>query len=122
MNKRELLKSLLKGNATIPAITPGRLLIATSQNEFTDSLTGERFTRQQVNQMREPFAGNQPEIWQIVTSDSGLIQDDDLHPAARKPHYTPTKINGVACFQFEVVFIPEVTPENQLFYATLKNQ
>ena len=122
MNKRELLRSLLTGRQTIPAISPGRILIATGQNEFTDTTTGETFTRQQVNRMKEPFTGTRPEIGLIATYDAGLIDDNDIHPAARKPHYTPTEINGKPCFQYEVIFLPEVTPENQLFFGTIKNQ
>lgn len=128
MNKREILKMLLSGTLLpdqIPAIGEGHLLIQTSETGFTDAKTGERFTSDQVEKMKTPFAGSPWLETQICGERNMLLDDTDCHKNARKPFLTKTEISGRECYMYSMIFIPEVKSiEDQIHLATstIKNR
>ena len=126
MKKRDIIRMILAGHilpGDIPTIGPGRMLIQTGPESFTDSLTGESFQTDQVKRMTEPFR-NSPFIEGIITGprERLLDQDNEVHENARIPYLTETEVQGVPCYQFKVFNIPSIATTEDAVQWALRNQ
>jgi hypothetical protein len=121
MKKRAIIKAILSGSInpnSIPAIGPGRTLIQTGPETYTDSLTGENFSSDQVERMKEPFRNLPFAECKIVGTKEGLLNMDlEAHEKARIPHLTETEVNGNQYHEFRIINLPEVTKDNSLRFA-----
>lgn len=114
MKSRDVLKLIatrkLKAS-DIPTIAPERRLIQTSPDTFTDEITGDTFTADQVEVMLAPFSRNICEIT-IVGDRERLLE----HKHKVKPYLTPVEINGNDYWQYRTVYLPKITKQNQFSY------
>jgi len=122
MNKRQFLKDLVAGKinlSNVPPVGPCRLLIKTELTGFTDSITGEKFTSEDVEKMKAPFSDSQFSEGYIY-SGTPFTEYDDVHPLARTPYFEKTDIEGRECYRFLMINIPAVDAENRLFFLQPK--
>jgi len=114
MDKKSLLKKIAEGKlklSDIPKPGPGFWLIQTGPSTFTDAMTGENFTSDQVATLTRGKGSIVSEI-EIVGSKEGLSYFEDFHPKAARPYLIECRVNEIDCFKFLTINIPELKAEN----------
>lgn len=86
---------------------PGRWLVQTGPELFTDSNTGESFTIEEVNKLKSCFKNIFSLEKRITGTKRELSQIAGCHIEASKPYLTECVLNERIVWEFLVIDIPE---------------